>query len=823
MRTRLISNRPLRHGLTLARLLPAHATPAIRRRIRLALPILCLLLAATPALAVFHLMKVVEVYTGSVAAPNAHYVVLQMYTGGQNIVAGHPITVYDAAGNVIATSTFPGNVPNGANQARILIATPEAQAFFGITADLSMSAAMMRAGGKVCFDTIDCVAWGAYTGPSAGVGTPFNASGGIPPGRAAARRLDITGSPTTLEGGDDTNNCAADFVSAIPIPRNNAGASGAPPASTCGNGAIEALEQCDDGNTNSGDGCSSTCMIDTPVASLSIGNVSVSEGNSGTKLMNFIVRLSQASPSPVRYNIATANGTASAGSDYVARSLVDETIPAGQTSRAFAVTLNGDLGKEADETLLVNVSSVRGATVADAQGQGTIVNDDNPMLSIGDISLSEGNSGTRQAVFTVKLSQASPSTVTYSVATADSTAKAGSDYVASALSGQAIAAGQTSRTFSVTVNGDTAYEANESFTANLTAATVSISDGLGRATILNDDLYTLTVGDVAIAEGNSGTRLATFTVRLSQARTIPVTYTIATANVTALAGSDYVARTLSDTIPAGQTSRVFSVTINGNTTVEPNETFAVNLSGATGASILDSRAIGTIRNDDGPTLSVNDVAVSEGNSGSKPATFTIRLSQPSANAVTYRITTANGTATAASGDYATRTLNDTIPAGATTRVFSVMVNGNTTVEPNETFTVNLGSVAGATVLDGQGLGTIVNDDGPTLSVNDVSTVEGDTGSHLVTFTVRLSQAAAVPVRYNAATSDGTAVAGSDYVARRLNGETIPAGQTSRIFQVTVNGDTTVEPNQSFRVNLGSATGATVFDGVAAGTIVNDDP
>jgi len=781
------------------------------------------LLAAWPVLATFHLMKVVEVYTGSVAAPNAHYVVLQMYASGQNLVNGHPVTVYDAAGNQIAQFTFPGNVSSGANQARILIATPEAVSFFGINADLTMSATMMRAGAKVCFDSIDCVAWGAYTGSASGVGTPFNASGGIPLGRAIARRLDIAGSPTVLDSGDDTNNCANDFVTAFPIPRNNAGSSGAPPASTCGNGAVEALEQCDDGNSNSGDGCSSTCMIDTPVASLSVGNISLSEGNSGTKAMNFVVQLSQASPSPVRYNIATANGTASAGSDYVARSLVDETIPAGQTSRAFAVTLNGDLAKEADETLFANASSVRGATVTDAQGQGTIVNDDNPMLSIGDIALSEGNSGTKQAVFTIKLSQASTSAVTYNIATSNGTAAAGSDYVARSLSAETIPAGQTSRTFSVTVNGDTTAEANEAFRATITGASVSVSDGLGAATILNDDGGTLSVGDVAVTEGNSGTKLATFTVRLSQARANAVSYTIATANGTALAGSDYVARTFSDTMPAGVTSRLFSVTINGNTAVEPNETFGVNLSGAAGATIFDSHAVGTILNDDGATLSVNDVRVTEGNSGSKAVTFRVSLSQASAGPVTYRISTANGTATATSGDYFTRTLNDTIPAGVTSRVFSVMVNGDTAVEPNESFTVNLGSVTGATILDGRGVGTILNDDGPTLSVDNNATLEGNSLPHAVNFIVRLSQASAQPVTYSVATHDATAVAGSDYLARQLTGVVIAAGQTMRNFPVAILGDTLRENHEVFYAALSSATGATIRDPIATIEIVNDDP
>jgi len=221
-----------------------------------------LAIAVLPAHAAFHLMKVVEIFPGTAAAPSAQYVVIQMYSGGQQFVADHNLTVFNAAGSAIATFTFPGNVANGNNQAKILIATPQAEAFFGLNADLAMSPAILAAGGKVCFaETVDCVAWGAYSGSATGVGTPFNASGGLLSGRAAIRRLDLAGSSTVLDAADDTNNCANDFVAGLPAPRNNAGMAGAIPGATCGNGALEGLEQCDDHNLVNGDGCSSTCTV----------------------------------------------------------------------------------------------------------------------------------------------------------------------------------------------------------------------------------------------------------------------------------------------------------------------------------------------------------------------------------------------------------------------------------------------------------------------------------------------------------------------------------------------------------------------------------
>jgi len=112
------------------------------------------------------------------------------------------------------------------------------------------------------------------------------------------------------------------------------------------------------------------------LAELSIANVSVTEGNSGTKLAKFTVKLSQATTSEVTYDIATVDRTATAGSDYVASSLPGQSIAPGATSKTFTVTINGDTTVEVNETFLVKVTKVVGATVARGQATGTIVNDD---------------------------------------------------------------------------------------------------------------------------------------------------------------------------------------------------------------------------------------------------------------------------------------------------------------------------------------------------------------------------------------------------------------------------------------------------------------
>ena len=226
-----------------------------------------------------------------------------------------------------------------------------------------------------------------------------------------------------------------------------------------------------------------------------------------------------------------------------------------------------------------------------------------------------------------------------------------------------------------------------------------------------------------------------------------------------------------------------------------------------------------------PTLRVNDVSAAEGNAGTTAFTFTVSLSAPAgAGGVTFDITTADGTASSAS-DYAALSLTgQTIAAGNNSYTFTVLVNGDSTPEPNETFFVNVSNVTGATIADGQGVGTIQNDDGGvTLAVNNVSQNEGNSGTTLFTFTVSLSEPAPVGgVTFDIATANGTATAGSDYIAKSLSAQSIAAGSSTYTFDVVVNGDTSSEPSETFFVNVSNVTGALNASAQGLGTIVNDD-
>jgi len=182
--------------------------------------------------ATFHLMNIVEVFPGTAERPDAQYVMLQAYSAFQNLVDQQSVQVFDASGAQVGSFTFMSNVSNSANQATLLIATPDAASLFGVASDLMMTPVIARTGGKVCYENIDCVSWGDFSGSSvqpSPSGAPFNADGGLTLGMAIRRNL---GSNERLDAVDDSNDSAADFFFAPPVPRNNAGQTAPTPAAS---------------------------------------------------------------------------------------------------------------------------------------------------------------------------------------------------------------------------------------------------------------------------------------------------------------------------------------------------------------------------------------------------------------------------------------------------------------------------------------------------------------------------------------------------------------------------------------------------------------
>ena len=246
-------------------------------------------------------------------------------------------------------------------------------------------------------------------------------------------------------------------------------------------------------------------------------------------------------------------------------------------------------------------------------------------------------------------------------------------------------------------------------------------------------------------------------------------------------------------------------------------------------SIGVSPGTGTIQNDDSATLTIDDVSMDEGDSGTTIFIFTLRLDNPvDVLAVSVRFDTSDGSATAPA-DYRAIVPSSLFFSGQKGLLF-VSVAGENLVELDETFFVNLGAISAGgrdvTYGDNQGEGTIVNDDAATVSIDDVSLAEGDAGTTTFSFTISLDNPVDVPVMVDVDTADAAALAGLDYTAVAGGLATVPALSLGTTIDVPVIGENLVELDENFFVDLSNidATGrdVTFGDDQGEGTVVNDD-
>ncbi len=225
------------------------------------------------------------------------------------------------------------------------------------------------------------------------------------------------------------------------------------------------------------------------------------------------------------------------------------------------------------------------------------------------------------------------------------------------------------------------------------------------------DAPSITINDVSVTEGNTGTVGATFTVSLSAAYGRPVTVHYATADGSATASSDYTAISGDVTFAPGETSKAVSVAVLGDRLPEPTETFFINLSGATNVTIADGQGVATIV-DDEPRISISDVSKKEGKKNQTTLfTFTVTLSAVYDQPVTMSYSTVNGTATTSDADYIAKTGTLTFAPGETTKTITIEVKGDSKKEADETFYLDLfGNSGNSLFTRSRAIGTILNDD-----------------------------------------------------------------------------------------------------------------
>ena len=508
-----------------------------------------------------------------------------------------------------------------------------------------------------------------------------------------------------------------------------------------------------------------------------------------------------------------------------------------KTKQTVTITgVDDDLDNASDRTTTITHRAGGGDYGSESGTVAVTVTDDEgtASLSVDDASVDEGDSGTADLEFAVKLSPASDGEVTVQWATSKEsgdTAEPASDYTAGSGT-LTFAAGETGKTVTVAVTGDQVDEPNETLTVTLSNQTsgVSITDAVATGTITDDDAtptVSLALSPASIGEDGG---VSTVTASLSGASSAEVIVTVSASPVSPAVAGDY---TLSSntklTIAAGSTASSGTVTItaNDNDVDTPNKTVTVSgaSNGGNGVTNPANQEL-TITDDDqrGLDLSAETVTVTEAEGAGRTATYTVALgSQPTAEVTVTVSSGAAGVATVAPGSL-------TFGTGAWSAVQTVTVTGvDDTVDnaSDRTTTIthrasggDYGSVSKTVAV------TVTDDEGSaSLSVADASVAEGDSGTANLAFAVTLSPASDGEVTVQWATSKesgDTAEPESDYTAGSGT-LTFAAGETGKTVTVAVTGDQVDEPNETLTVTLSNQTsGVSITDATATGTITDDD-
>ena len=560
------------------------------------------------------------------------------------------------------------------------------------------------------------------------------------------------------------------------------------------------------------------------IAYLSIADRSIQEGNSRSKNLYFTLRSDILSSIPIEVDYTTQANTATAGEDFIYKQGT-ATILAGERTATIDIVINGDRKYEADEKFNIVLSNPKGGSINTPSSTGTIINDDLPELQITDKSIKEGDNGVKNLEFEITTSSIVFSDVSVDYRTENGTAIAGEDYV-NTTGTATISAGSNKGKISIVINGDTKIELDETFDVVLSNPQgVNIVKNRATGTIENDDYINLTIGDISESEGNAGTENFTFTVMANAPAISPISFSYRTEDGTAKAGEDYESVTTGTaTIPAGQDRVAIDIVVNGDTGVELDETFEVVLSSPQGAVIQKDRATGIIEDDDSLYLSIADAATTEGNNGLTNLVFTITFNLTATEDITVNYKTTNGTAKEGE-DFVKKIGTATIPIGQDDVTVTISIKGDTDVERDEEFYVVLENAQGSKIRKARGTGKIINDDFAYLSIADATTEEGDTNTNDLLFTVTSSTTSDENITVSYRTTNGTALAGEDFITT-TGTTTILQGTTTSIANIVINGDTKIEADETFTITLNNpqGAGATIdnTDATATGEIINDD-
>lgn len=647
------------------------------------------------------------------------------------------------------------------------------------------------------------------------------------------------------------------------------------------------------------------------------GSLDILITNSGSDTNSFDIAYSiEFNNNEGRSNSLNLQYSTDGGVTFVAVPAFDFTTPEiadgnGFTSaaRSGTVTLDSTIANGASFILRFATDDVGGAGSRDEIAIDDItvttaepVTAANPgALSIDDVSLAEGDSGTTDFTFTVTRANGSDGEVSvdYSVSGSGSDPADAADFGGAFPGGTVtFADGESSRTITIPVSGDADCESDETFEVTLSnatgGATIAVSTGLG--TITNDDRAdpmspgTFSIDDVTAAEGDTGTTDFTFTITRTDgaAGAVDVDYTVVGQTADA---ADFGGTLSSGTVSFadGETSRTVVIAVSGDSDIETDETFEVQISSETpGVQIADGIGVGTIQNDDFPPVGPAQIFINEihydnfsgdvgeaveiagpagtdlsgwslvlynGNGGASYGTISLSgiiadqddgfgtlsfaapasglqngspdglaLVDPAGRVIQFLSYEGTMIATNGPANGLTSTDIGVEEDGGTPAGFSVQLVGSGNVANDFTWQSPTSDSFGA-VNTGQDF-TPANPNGA-LYIGDASFIEGNSGTGSITFNVFRVGGASGAISANYAASFNAAFGNADaadFAGATSGTVNFADGQSVATITLEVAGDVAPEPNEFFDVVLSGATGgADIGNDTGRGTLLNDDP
>lgn len=460
-------------------------------------------------------------------------------------------------------------------------------------------------------------------------------------------------------------------------------------------------------------------ILDDDQAQLSISDLTINEVE-GTA--SVIVSLDKPVNAAVSVDFITADQSALNSVDYLFQSGTLIFDP-GEQSKTIDISILDNSIVEGLETFHVNLRNMQTSSpdviLADDQAEITIVDDDQAMFSINDLSVDE-TAGT--AKLKVSLNRPVHTTVSVDFATADNSASNFTDYLSQSGT-LTFFPGQQSKFITIPILDSSLVEGTERFFVNLTniqanGAQVTFADDQSEVTIMDDDQANLSINDLTV---NEAVGTATLTVSLDQPVQTSVSVDFSTVDQSAFAPDDYLSHSGTLTFNPNEQIKTITISIIDSDLVELDETFLVKLSNlqTNGADILliDDQAKVTVIDDDQARITINDISVDE---PAGTATVAVSLDQPVDSAVSVDFTTADQSANQ-TNDYLTSAGTLTFNPGEQSKTITISIVDSDLLERDETFLLNLSNIqaGGRDVIfaDDQAEVTIIDDETATARVD----------------------------------------------------------------------------------------------------------